>query len=92
MNFKRLGVFATPEQVERVKHAQSMPMMAMTNPAPPGEGVPHAVPMFRSPIEVAHSCALEQGLPEIAGYYGIDLENSEFLVADDGIADQPSPP
>lgn len=79
--FDRLGVFATPEQIERVKFAQSAPLMGMTNPEPPGPGVSPVVPMFRSPIEVAHAAALEQGLEEFDGYYGIDLSNGEFLRA-----------
>ena len=83
MEIKRLGLFATAEEIADVKHAQSMPLMAMTNPAPPGPGVPAAVPMFRQPIEVAHAAALAHGLPEIPGYYGIDLSNGEFITAAD---------
>jgi len=81
MNIKRLGVFATEEEVAYIKHCQAMPMIAFTNPAAPGPGVPHALPMCESPIEAAHHAALNHGLPEIPGYYGIDLSNAEFVEA-----------
>ncbi len=79
MEIERLGVFATDEEIAHIKHCQDMPMMAMTNPAPPGPGVPHAVPMFEQPIEAVHRAALAHDLPEIPGYYGIDLSNGEFI-------------
>lgn len=77
--YARLGVFATPEEIADVKHAASMPVMGMTNPEPPGPGVSPVVPMFSSPVEVAHRAALAHGLPDFEGYYGIDTENGEFL-------------
>lgn len=80
-DFKRLGVFATADEIEFIKHCASMPLMAMTNPEPPGPGVPHAVPMFTQPEVAAHRAALAHGLPEIKGYYGIDLRNGEFVEA-----------
>ncbi len=79
MNIKRLGIFATPEEIAYIKHCQSMPVMAFTNHAPPGPGVPHAIPMCESPVQAAHRAALAHGLPEISGYYGIDLSNGEFV-------------
>lgn len=79
---KRLNVFATPEQVAHIKHCQGMSVMAMTNPAPPGPGVSPVVPMFEQPVEAAHRAALAQGLPEIEGYYGIDLSDGEFVTCD----------
>lgn len=63
----RTGVFATPEQIERIKRAATTPLIMLHLGMPP------------SPLEVAHECALEQGLPEIPGYYGCDLGNGEFL-------------
>ena len=81
MTFKRLGVFATEEEVAHIKHCQSMPIMGITNPAAPGPGVPATLPFCESPIEAAHRAALDHGLPEIPGYYGIDLSNAEFLEA-----------
>jgi hypothetical protein len=83
MDIKRLGVFATQEEIDFVKHCQSMPLMGMTNPAPPGPGVPATVPMFMQPEEAAHRAALAHGLPEIEGCYGIDLSNGEFITAAD---------
>jgi hypothetical protein len=38
--------------------------------------------MFESAIEAAHRAALAHGLPEIPGYYGIDLSNGEFVEAE----------
>jgi hypothetical protein len=81
--FERMGVFATAEEIQSVKHAAAMPMMAMTNPQLPGPGVSPVVPMFRSPIEIAHAAALAHGLPDHPGFYGIDLENGEFLKPQD---------
>jgi hypothetical protein len=86
MEIKRLGIFATAEEVAHIKHCQSMPLMAMTNPAPPGPGVPHAVPMFEQPIEAAHRAALAHGLKDFSGYYGIDLSNGEFCIPADSEA------
>jgi hypothetical protein len=80
--FTRLDVFATPEQIEAVKLAQRAPLIAMTNPEPPGPGISPVVPMFSSPAQVAHAAALAQGLPEIEGYYGIDLSNGQFLLVE----------
>jgi hypothetical protein len=79
MNYKRLGIFATKEEIAYIKHCQSALLIAFTNPAPPGPGVPHTIPLCESPIEAAHHAALAHGLPEIAGYYGIDLQNGEFV-------------
>lgn len=81
MEIERLEVFATAEEIERIKFCQNAPMIAITNPAPPGPGVPHAIPAFQSPIEAAHQAALDHGLPEIPGYYGIDLSNGQFIKA-----------
>ncbi len=82
MNIKRLGVYATRAEVEYIKHCQSMPLIAFTNPEPPGPGVPATIPFCESPIEAAHKAALANGLPEIPGYYGIDLRNNEFVVVE----------
>lgn len=79
MNIARLNVFATAEEIAAIKDACGKPLIAFTNPAPPGPDVPHAIPMYPSPIEVVHAAALAHGLPEIPGWYGIDLENGEFV-------------
>lgn len=78
-SFKRLGVFASAEEMAFVKHCANMPVMGMTNPEPPGPGVSPVVNMFTTPIEAAHKAALAHDLPEFDGYYGIDLSNGEFL-------------
>jgi hypothetical protein len=62
----RTGVFATEEQVERMKSAAIMMVGGVTP---------------EDPAKVAHACALEQGLPEIEGYYGCDLKAGEFVRA-----------
>jgi hypothetical protein len=79
VDFKRLGIFATPDEIAHIVHCQKMPLIAFTNPAPPGPGVPHAIPLCESPIEAAHRAALAHDLPEFSGYYGIDLSSGEFL-------------
>jgi hypothetical protein len=69
--FKRLGVFATPEQIARIKDCANAPVMFLSG----------GTPMFGDPVKEAHRAALAQGLPEIPGYYGIDLRNGEFVVS-----------
>src|SRR5688572_10354943 len=75
--FIRLGVFATEKQIEYIKSCQGRPLIAFTNPDP-NNPVPVLVP-GESPLQAAHEAALKQGLPEFDGYYGIDLENGEFV-------------
>jgi hypothetical protein len=77
--FERTGVFATQTEIDVIKSLANAPLMAMTNPAPPGPGVSPVVPMFQSPIEAAHRYAMEHGLPDFSGYYGIDTATGEFL-------------
>lgn len=83
MEIKRLGVHATTDEIARIKECQGRPLMYMTNPALAGPGVPHAVPMFTSPVEAAHAAALAHGFKDFDGYYGIDLSNGEFCIAVD---------
>jgi hypothetical protein len=85
MKIERLNVFATKAQIAHIKHCQSMPVMAFSNfnyskKGHPDEGKP-CIPLCESPIEAAHRAALKRGLPEIPGYYGIDLSNGEFVKA-----------
>lgn len=61
------GKFATDEQIERMKSAVSAPYIIVGGVGPP------------DPAKVCHQCALEQGLPEIKGYYGCDLSTGEFV-------------
>ncbi len=60
---------ATPEQIKRIKAAVNAPLVAIHTGTP------------RTALQVAHDCAIEQGLPEIDGYYGINLETGEFFSA-----------
>jgi len=69
--FKCLGVFATPDQIRDIKACVNAPVMYLSG----------GKPMFDDPLEAAHKAALAQGLPEIPGYYGIDLSNGEFVVS-----------
>ena len=64
---KKTGVFATDEQVEALKKAMNQPYLVVG-------GVPPT-----SPTELCHKHALEQGLPEIKGFYGIDIADKEFV-------------
>lgn len=75
----RLNVFATADEIAHIKHCANMPVMAITNPAPPGPGVSPVIPLNEDPLKAAHRAALAHGLPEIPGYYGIDLRNGEFV-------------
>ena len=62
-----LNVFATDEEVQRMKDACNMPYIMVGGHWP------------RSPQEVCHEIALQHGLPEIEGYYGCDLSKKEFV-------------
>ena len=64
---KRLGVFATEEEIEKIRRAATAPYIKI------GDYWPN------SAAEVAHECALKHGLPKITGMYGCDLSNGEFL-------------
>jgi hypothetical protein len=65
----RTGVFADAKEIASIKNAAAMPLIALNAGMPP------------SPREVAHRIALAHGLPEVSGYYGIDLTTGEFLKA-----------
>lgn len=76
MNIRRLGIFVTVQEREWVKSFQNNPLMYMTNPEPPGPGVPHAVPMFTSPQEAVSMLGRTYMLgPDV----GLDLQNGEFF-------------
>jgi hypothetical protein len=68
---KRLGVFATGEQVRRIQAALNSPAMFLSG----------GQPTFDSAVERCYAFAIEQGLPEIPGFYGIDLTTGEFISA-----------
>lgn len=69
--YKRLGVFATPEQIKNIKAAANAPVMYLSGGTPIGG----------DPVKMAHQAAIAHGLPEIPGYYGIDLSTGEFVVS-----------
>lgn len=78
---KYLNVFATAAEIEHIKQCANAPVMGFTNPAAPGPGVSPVIPFAESPVQAAHRAALAHGLPEIPGYYGIDLRTGEFVSA-----------
>lgn len=57
------GKKLTTEQITKVKEAMSAPLMYLSG----GQR------MYASAQETVHRFALENGLPEIPGYYGADL-------------------
>lgn len=67
--FTRTGVFATKTEAKHIRDAASMPYIVVGGVVP------------ENPQVVVHRVALEHGLPEIPGYYGIDLRNREFIRA-----------
>ncbi len=68
---KGTNVFATDAEVAELKAAA-----ASAGSAP-------VIYPFRNPWhavrEKCHACALAHGLPEITGFYGVDLETGEFI-------------
>ncbi len=63
--------FASEKQIIRIKSAQNRPqIMLQCGP-------------IRSALEEAHEVALELGLPEIRGFYGINLDTGEILSPND---------
>lgn len=66
---KRLNVFATEDEIKNIKAAASAPVMYLSG----------GQPMGGDPVKMAHHAAIAHGLPEIEGYYGIDLKNGEFV-------------
>ncbi len=69
VNIKRCNVFCTDEQLKAIKREYSLPLIWLGNHPP------------RDPQELVHQFALQNGLPEIQGFYGIDLANREFITA-----------
>jgi len=71
IEFERLNIFATVDERKYIQHCREMPLISF-------DGIN---PMCESPIVAIHRYALEHGLPEIEGYYGMDMRNGEFLKA-----------
>jgi len=65
---KRTGVFATKEEIERLKTSLQTSGMCLSGGKP-----------MSNPQQDAHRIALNHGLPEIEGYYGCDLKTGEFV-------------
>lgn len=65
---KRLKIFATNEEIESIKTELSVSGMFLSGGTPMG-----------NPQKRTHEIALKHGLPEITGYYGIDLKTGEFV-------------
>jgi len=66
---KRLNVFASADDIKYIKECAAAPVIYLSG----------GKPMSESAQQAAHHAALKAGLPEIAGYYGIDLSNGEFV-------------
>lgn len=64
---RKTGVFATAEEVAALKASLKTPLIMLQ------AGLPE------SPQQKAHRYALAHGLPEVTGYYGIDLKTGEFV-------------
>lgn len=70
---KRTGIKATEDEVASLRAAASAPVMMVGGTTP------------RDPAAMAHEIALQHGLPEIPGFYGLDLATGEFLAADNAV-------
>ena len=70
------GVFSTEEEKselsEMLKQAKNTPVILV------GE-VPLALNPYDDMIKRCHALALKHKLPEIVGYYGINLKTGEFI-------------
>jgi hypothetical protein len=60
------GVLATPEEVAEMKFEYSLPLARIGGRWP-------------EPEKMVHKFALAHGLPEIAGHYGCDFRDGEFI-------------
>ena len=77
----KTGIFATEEEfqylMKRVQIAENTPVIALSL----GEGLAgrdFAALAHRSVQEVCHALALQHGLPEICGFYGVN-QDREFI-------------
>lgn len=66
VSFFCTGVYATEDEIKRMKDEYATPLIVV------GGRVP-------CPALVMHQCALAHGLPEIEGHYGCDFRDGEFL-------------
>lgn len=81
---RRTGVFATREEVARLKEqagqAAETPAIALSV-ADGLAGRDFASLARERLMHWCHEAALAHGLPEVPGWYGCDLETGEFLEA-----------
>ncbi len=81
----RTGVFATEEEAERLgrlaRDTAKTPVIAV----PDGQGgLLDASGLAREHLyKAVHAAARAHGLPEVPGWYGLDLGTREFLRSDD---------
>ena len=77
----KTGVFATKEELEflmrKAQTAATMPVMALSV-ADGLAGRDFSSLAHRSALEACHAIALQHGLPEIVGFYGVTQEG-EFV-------------
>jgi len=66
------GVYATTDEVERMKAAYRLPVARIGG-------------HFPDPEKVMHAAALAHGLPEIRGHYGCDFRDGEFIREKDAL-------
>lgn len=64
---EKTGVFATEQEAEELRGLLGTPLIMVGGRFPP------------NPQAECHRIALGHGLPEVRGYYGVDLETLEFL-------------
>jgi len=68
---RRLGIFATREEMESIKIHRSCSGMFLAGGTPMGE-----------PKKAIDRIAKNHNLPDIEGHYGIDLGNGELLTSE----------
>lgn len=64
---KKTGKFATKAELKHIKFLASAPMVMIGGLIP------------KSPQVEVHRLAMKHGLPDVSGYYGMDLKTGEFL-------------
>jgi len=75
---KGTGVHATKEELAELEKladaAENTPAITMASNQQDFASV-----MWERVEKATHACALEHGLPEIDGYYGVYLDDGEFV-------------
>lgn len=82
---KHTGIFATPEELATLKEAatNARNTPAITFSVQDGiDGNDWASVAHRNVRKACHMLALQHGLPEVRGYYGITLDTGEFVEAE----------